>query len=96
MDKRANNRGTVGNNGGRRPKVEEQQLIEKLSPLEPTAHEKLREAIDSGKEWAVKLFFEYMYGKPKQIISQTNLNVDATNMTDEEIKRINSNLEKSY
>jgi hypothetical protein len=27
---------------------------------------KLAEAIDSGKDWAIKMFFEYMYGKPKQ------------------------------
>lgn len=64
MDKRKFNGGH--SNGGRRPKAEEQSLIEKLSPLETKAFEKLKEAIDEGKDWAIKLFFDYMYGKPKQ------------------------------
>jgi hypothetical protein len=42
--------------------------------MEATAHAKLSEAIDLGKDWAIKMFFEYMYGKPKQIIEQTNIN----------------------
>ena len=66
MDKRKLNKGTKGNNGGRKSKAEEQQLIEKLSPLEDLAHSKLSEAIDQGKDWAIKMYFEYMYGKPKQ------------------------------
>jgi hypothetical protein len=70
-DKRKNNGGH--SNGGRKSKAEEQKLIEKLSPMEATAHAKLSEAIDAGKDWAIKMFFEYMYGKPKQIIEQTNL-----------------------
>ncbi len=52
-------------NAGRKPKVDEQQLIERLSPLEPLAHSKLKEAIEEGERWAVQLFFNYMYGKPK-------------------------------
>lgn len=72
MDKRKNN-GGHSTNGGRKSKAEEQQLIEKLSPLESTAHAKLKENIELGKDWAIKMFFEYMYGKPKQIIEQTNL-----------------------
>lgn len=55
---------------GRKSKDEEQRLIEKLSPLEQTAHNKLKEAINAGKDWAIKMYFEYMYGKPKQIIDQ--------------------------
>lgn len=95
MDKRKNNGGHA-TNGGRKSKAEEQLLIEKLSPLESTAHTKLKEAIDEGKEWAVKMFFDYMYGKPKQIVEQKNINYDAGVLTDEEIKKINSNLEQSY
>jgi len=37
-----------------------------------------------------------MYGKPKQIIEQKNINFDAGVLTDEEIKKINSNLESTY
>ena len=71
MDKRKLNRGKIGNNGGRKSKAEEMQLIEKLSPMEALAHQKLKEAIEEGKDWAVKMYFEYMYGKPKQIVDAT-------------------------
>ena len=96
MDKRKENKGTIGNNGGRKSKAEEQQLIEKLTPLEATAHEKLKESIELGKDWAIKMFFEYMYGKPKQMIEQKNINYDAGILTDDEIKKINDNLESAY
>ena len=96
MDKRKENRGTIGNNGGRKSKAEEQKLIEKLSPLEETAHAKLKENIESGKEWAIKLFFDYMYGKPKQMIEQKNINYDAGELTPEDVILINENLERTY
>lgn len=57
---------------GRPSKAEEQALIEKLSPLEDKAHAKLKEAIESGEQWAIKMYFEYMYGKPKQGIDLTS------------------------
>lgn len=60
-------------NGGRKSKAEEQQLIEKLSPLEPLAFKALTDALKDGRDWAVKLFFQYNYGMPKQIIEQTNI-----------------------
>jgi len=72
VDGRKNNKGTIGNSGGRKPKVEEQKLIEKLSPLEPVAHEALKDALAEGKPWAVKLFFEYLYGKPRQSVDVTS------------------------
>jgi len=70
-DKRKLNGGH--SNGGRKSKAEEQNLIEKLSPLEEQAFIKLSEAIDSGKDWAIKMFFEYMYGKPKQQTDITSM-----------------------
>lgn len=57
---------------GRKPKVEEQKLIEKLTPLVSDAYNALGNALRDEQGWAVKLFFEYMYGKPKQQIEQTN------------------------
>ena len=70
-DGRSNNGGHK-TNGGRKPKVEEQKLIEKLTPLAPKAYKALNESLADGQGWAVKLFFEYMYGKPKQTIDQNN------------------------
>lgn len=67
MDKRKNNGGHA-TNGGRKSKAEEQGLIEKLTPLEPMAFKALTDAIKDGKDWAVKLFFQYKFGMPKQTI----------------------------
>lgn len=53
---------------GRKSKAEEQGLIEKLTPLEPMAFKALTDAINDGKDWAVKLFFQYKFGMPKQTI----------------------------
>ena len=66
MDKRKNNKGTKGNAGGRKPKAEEQQLIERLTPLEDSAFKALKDAIKDGQSWAVKLYFDYKFGKPKE------------------------------
>jgi hypothetical protein len=63
---------------GRKSKAEEQSLIEKLTPLEPIAFEALTNALNDGKDWAVKLFFQYNFGMPKQVIDQ-NSNVNINN-----------------
>ena len=51
---------------GRKSKAEEQNLIQKLSPLEDLPYNALTNAIKDNRDWAVKMYFEYMYGKPKQ------------------------------
>lgn len=72
-DLRRFNRGTIGNKGGGRPtKNDEIKLIEELTPLEPAAYEALKAGLDRGEFKYVQLFFNYYYGKPKQI---TEVNV---------------------
>lgn len=95
MDKRKNNGGNP-TNGGRKSKAEEQQLIEKLSPLEPLAFTALTNALEQEKDWAVKLFFQYNFGMPKQMIEQKNINYDAGILTPEDVKIINEALENKY
>lgn len=51
---------------GRKSKSEEQNLIEKLGPTEPKALRELDKAVGEGKSWAIKLYMEYMYGKPRE------------------------------
>ena len=72
-DGRKNNSGTKGNKGGRPSKADEQKLIEKLSPLEDKAFKALNNAISEEHSWAVKLYFEYMYGKPKERVEVTKI-----------------------
>lgn len=82
MDKRKFNGGNK-TNGGRKSKAEEQSLIEKLSPLEPKAFKAFNDALTDGKDWAVKLFFQYNFGMPKQTVdSNTNLNINDFNLKD--------------
>ena len=63
-------RGGARDNAGRKSKAQEQSLIEKLTPLEPKALQALTNALNEEKDWAVKLFFQYQYGMPKQVIDQ--------------------------
>ena len=73
-DGRKNNGAKKGGNAGagRKPKADEQQLVERLTPLAEHGYKALKNALQDEQGWAVKLFFEYMYGKPKQSIEQTN------------------------
>ena len=67
-DLRKYNRGTLGNKGGGRPtKNDEIKLIEQLTPLEPEAYSALKGGLERGEFKYVQLFFNYYYGKPKQI-----------------------------
>jgi hypothetical protein len=73
MDGRRNNGGhSTKGRAGRKPKTDEQALLEKLSIYEDTAHAKLREAVENGDQWAIKLYFEYYYGKPSQTVNHQN------------------------
>ena len=70
-DRRKNNGGH--NTAGRKSKAEEQNLIEKLTPLMPEAFTQLQIAISTGKDWAIKMAFEYYFGKPKQQMDVTSM-----------------------
>ena len=72
MDNRKNNGGHK-TNGGRKSKAEEMYLIQKLTPLEESAFTALKEALADKRDWAVKLYFSYMFGMPKQVVDQYNM-----------------------
>ena len=54
------------NGAGRKPKEDELQLIERLSPLEDIAFDALKDGISKKDYRFVKLFYEYRYGRPKE------------------------------
>jgi hypothetical protein len=95
MDNRKNNGGHK-TNGGRKSKAEEQSLIEKLSPLHDKAFEALETALNDGKDWAVKLYFQYSYGMPKQMVVQENINYKEKELSEAEIKRIKNEVNETY
>lgn len=64
MDKRKFNGGNK--NAGRKPKAEEVQLIEKLTPLEPLAFEALMKGLENQDFKYVQLFYNYYAGKPRE------------------------------
>lgn len=51
---------------GRKPKADEIQLIERLSPMDDTALRALEMGVKSGEFNFIKLFMEYRFGKPKE------------------------------
>ena len=51
---------------GRKPKDEDLQMIEKLTPLDEMAFQKLKEGLDSGDFKYLRLYFLYRYGKPRE------------------------------
>ena len=64
---------------GRKAKAEEQKLIENLTPMNDIALESLKKGLEKKEQWAVKLFFEYFYGKPQQRVDVTS-NDESINM----------------
>ena len=78
MDKRTNN-GGARQGAGRKGKAEEQKLIENLTPMNSMALESLEKGLEKKEQWAVKLFFEYFYGKPQQRVDVTS-NDESINM----------------
>ena len=101
-DGRRNNKGTIGNKGGRKSKAEELRLRELgLNAIKEVYESEQAYWIDIAKKSKdsfphLKMFTEYVYGKPKEIIENTNINYDAEGMTDEEIKRVRDKFLNDY
>jgi hypothetical protein len=64
MDKRRFNGGNK--NAGRKPKSDEVNLIEKLTPLEDAAFQALKTGVEKGDFKFVQLYYNYYAGKPRE------------------------------
>ena len=95
-DRRENGGARPG--AGRKPKADEIKLIEQMDAVmvPESVWIALGEKVENGDTQAIKTWLSYRYGMPKQIVEQTNLNVDVKDLDAEEIKRINDSLEQSY
>lgn len=73
MDKRKFNRGTKGNKGGRKPKIEEIAVIEQMDAVAvpEKAWRALWGRVEEGDTNAIKCWIEYRFGKPKQSLDVT-------------------------
>jgi hypothetical protein len=70
MEVKKHNKGGARVGAGRKKKDEEKSLIENLKPYDNAALSALANAIRAEKDWAIKLFFQYRYGIPKQIADE--------------------------
>lgn len=79
---------------GRKSKAEELKLIEKLSPMEGIALEKLQAGINKGDFAFIKLYFEYYFGKPTETIDLEHsgeiqtVPLDASKLSDTTIREL--------
>ena len=73
------------NNGGARPgagrpkKSDEQELLEKLRPMDELFGTTLTAALKEGESYAMKMFAEYRWGKPAQTIN-SNVKVEEVSL----------------
>ena len=58
--------GIIGRSG-RRPQEENVALIQKLTPLDDIAFAMLKKGIEENKFAYLKLYFQYKYGKPREM-----------------------------
>jgi hypothetical protein len=77
IEKRKENRGGWRPGSGRKKKLEEEEIIQKLDPMANDVFKKLHEKIKEGDMKAIQLFCAYYIGLPTQKIEskiEGNLN----------------------
>lgn len=93
-----NSHGGARNGAGRKPKADEVRIAEQMdATMAPDlVWLALSSKVEEGDVQAIKTWLGYRFGMPKQVVEQTNKNIDAGKLTHEEIKKINDSLEQSY
>lgn len=98
-DGRRNNGGhSTKGRAGRPSKANEIKFIEKLDKHinQDEAIKVLKDLISDGNFQAIKMYFEYRFGKPKEVVENINRNYDAGKLTEEEAKLLNKIVEEEY
>lgn len=93
-----NKNGGARPGAGRKPKADEIKLIEQMDAVlvPESVWMSLAEKVEAGDTNAIKTWLQYRYGMPKQIVQNTNINVEEKDLTDEEIQKIKNNLKNAY
>lgn len=83
---------------GRKPKADELQLIEELDRhIQPNeVFDKLHGLIKENNFNAIKLYFEYRFGKPKETVKNINHNISKEELTEEEAKILKKEILSDY
>jgi len=93
-----NKHGGARQGAGRKPKEKELKIIERLDNVieSEDAIKSLKQLIKDNNFNAIKLYFEYRFGKPKETIENINKNYDAGKLTEEEAKMLTKVLNEKY
>ena len=96
MDGIKNNGGNK--NAGRKPKIDEIKLIETMDAIAvpDTVWKMLYAKVLDSDVNAIKTWLQYRYGMPKQIVEQTNLNIEEKDLDNDEIQKIKKSLMNAY
>jgi len=80
MDGRVNNRGTIGNKGGRPPKADEIKVIEAMDAvmIPEEAWKNLAKLVQDGDVQAIKTWLAYRYGQPKKTSTTKTMGADSS------------------
>tara|TARA_R110001606_G_C15339529_1_gene646412 strand:+ start:93 stop:377 length:285 start_codon:yes stop_codon:yes gene_type:complete len=90
--------GGIRKGAGRPAKADELKFLEKLDKHidQDEAIKSLKELIKDGNFNAIKLYFEYRFGKPKEVVENINMNYENGKITEEELIILNKVLESEY
>ncbi len=90
--------GGVRKGAGRPSKADELKFLEKLDKHinQDEAIKSLKGLISDGNFNAIKLYFEYRFGKPKEVVENINMNYENGKITKEELIVLNKVLESEY
>ena len=93
-----NKNGGARPGAGRKSKADEIKLIEQMDAVmvPESVWMALGEKVEAGYTNSIKTWLQYRYGMPKQIVQNTNINVEEKDLTDEEIQKIKNNLKNAY
>jgi len=82
---------------GRKPKADELKFIERLDNVidSDDAIKQLQALIKDGNFNAIKLYLEYRFGKPKEVVENINHNFNQE-LTDDQAKQIAQDLLNKY
>lgn len=89
IEERKSKRGGARPGAGRKRKMEEHELIERLYPMAANAFEVLQNKIKEGDMKAIQLFMQYFIGLPTQKIEskiEGNLNQVSVEVVKPEVK----------
>ena len=86
--------GVIGRSG-RKPAEENIALIQRLTPLDDIAFEMLKKGIEENKFPYLKLYFQYKYGRPREM-KEINVNTNQQTPLFEIVYKTTAEMDAEY